>query len=76
MLKLNLTATLLVLIDEEMETEMVIDEEEKDEEEEDFKNIPLFGNSDEHVEPFHLDESSHIPQPHHHHLMGRVLLHN
>ena len=75
MLKLNLTATLLVLIDEEMETEMVIDEEEKDEEE-DFKNIPLFGNSDEHVEPFHLDESSHIPQPHHHHLMGRVLLHN
>ena len=25
--------------------------------------IPLFYNSEEHVEPFHLDEYSHIPPP-------------
>ena len=43
---------------------MSIDEEEKeDEEEEDLNDVPLFDNSEEHVEPFHLDESSHIPQP-------------
>ena len=44
---------------------MVIDkeEEEEDEEEEDLNDVPLFDNSEEHVEPFHLDESSHIPPP-------------
>ena len=36
---------------------MVIDEDEED------LNVPLFDNSEEHVEPFHLDESSHIPPP-------------
>ena len=50
------TATLFVLIDEETETEMVNDEEE-----EDLNDVPLFDNSEEHVEPFHLDESFHIP---------------
>ena len=40
-----------------METEMVIDEDE------DLNDVPLFDNSEEHVEPFHLDESSHIPPP-------------
>ena len=38
---------------------MVSDEEE----EEDLNDVPLFDNSEEHVEPFHLDESSHIPPP-------------
>ena len=51
------------------------EEEEEDEEEEDLHDVPLFDNSEEHVEPFHLDESSHIPR-HHHHLMGTLLLHN
>ena len=37
---------------------MVIDEDE-----EDLNDVPLFDNSEEHVEPFHLDESSHIPPP-------------
>ena len=41
---------------------MVIDEEEK-EEEEDLNDVPLFDNSEEHVEPLHVDESSHIPPP-------------
>ena len=40
---------------------MVIDEEDKEDEEEDLNDVPLFDNSEEHVEPFHLDESSHIP---------------
>ena len=44
------TATLFVLIDEETETEIVNDEEE-----EDLNDVPLFDNSEEHVEPFHLD---------------------
>ena len=37
---------------------MVIDEEEEkeDDEEEDLNDVPLFDNSEEHVEPFHLDE--------------------
>ena len=44
---------------------MVIDEEEEkeDEEEKDLNDVPLFDNSEEHVELFHLDESSHIPPP-------------
>ena len=43
---------------------MVIDEEEKEEEdEEDLNDVPLFDNSEEHVEPFHVVESSHIPPP-------------
>ena len=43
---------------------MVINEEEKeDEEEKDLNDVPLFDNSEEHVELFHLDESSHIPPP-------------
>ena len=42
---------------------MVSDEEKGDEEEEDLKDVPLFYNSEEHVEPFHLDESFHIPPP-------------
>ena len=43
---------------------MVIDEEEEEEdEEEDLNDVPLFDKSEEHVEPFHLDESSHIPPP-------------
>ena len=47
-----------------METEMVSDEEEEEEEdEEDLNDVPLFDNSEEHVEPFDLDESSHIPPP-------------
>ena len=41
---------------------MVSDEEEEDEEE-DLNDVPLFDNSEDHVEPFHLDESSHIPPP-------------
>ena len=42
---------------------MVIDEEKEDEEEEDLNDVPLFDNSEEHVEPFHLNESSDIPPP-------------
>ena len=56
-----LTPSLFVLIDEEIEIEMVSNKE--DEEEEDLNDAPLFDNSEQHVEPFDLDESSHIPPP-------------
>ena len=42
---------------------MVIDEEEKEDEEEDLNDVPLFDNSEDIVDPFHLDESSHISPP-------------
>ena len=42
---------------------MVSDEKEEEEDEEDLNDVPLFDNSEENVEPFHLDESSHIPPP-------------
>ena len=55
---------------------VIVEEEQKeDEEEKDLNDVPLFDNCEEHVEPFHLDESSHIP-PSPPPPEGTVLLHN